>query len=74
MAADVWALGQVIYQLLCCPSQPTYLTIQADDQGQVVSAEGNFYWENQLEQEWKALIINMVLPYPELRPTTESVL
>ena len=26
MAVDVWALGQIAYQLLCCPSQEDILT------------------------------------------------
>ena len=68
MAADVWSFGQLAYHLLCCPTQPTQLVVQTDDQGQITDVLGNEVWNNKLEQDWKDLLVSMVMPDPEQRP------
>lgn len=85
MSVDVWALGQMAYQLLCCPTEDNVLTcltedsagevISRSDQLQALKAEaGNSYWrDGELSESFKDLIALMVMPDPSHRPTMEQI-
>lgn len=79
-SADVWSLGQIGYQLMCCPHKDKTLRCQGEvlaalsTDAQVVdylmSQAGNRTWKTseRLSRPYKHLICQMVLPDPRRRP------
>lgn len=73
-AADIWALGQVCYQLLCCIDRDVNLQLPSGENTQNLTAEqevqllmtnaGNSHWKTQVSAEVKELISYMVLTDP----------
>ena len=88
LSVDVWALGQIAYQLLCCPGSDDILTCQTIDSatGEAISKEdqlnelqttaGTKDWNNSngISQALKNLITLMVMPAPQNRPTMAQVI
>ena len=87
LAVDVWALGQIAYQLLCCPGSENILTCQTIDNttGEAIprhnqllelkTTAGNLYWQNGngVSESYKDLIALMVMPEPRFRPTMSRI-
>jgi len=84
MAADVWALGQIAYQLVTTPSEDKILSIPeefsatslAEQQASLLNQAGDSLWTsgNHASLGFRTLIASMVLPDPASRPTIENVL
>ena len=64
MAADIWSLGQIAFQLLCCAKEPVRLS----DTLLSSQSETTSRW-NQLDGDVKDLITCMVDSNPEARPS-----
>ena len=63
MAADIWALGQIAYQLLCCKGKVEYLV-----------AESEAVWGEHLDPLNRELIFVMTGRDPDKRPNINQVL
>ena len=86
MAVDVWSLGQIAYQLLCCPLHDNILTCETEDSetGEAIprqdqlaflkTSAGNSVWKSGvISESFKDLIALMVMPEPRHRPTMEQI-
>ena len=83
MAVDIWSLGQIAYQLLCCPAQDNCLNFSLDN---VIGSKeelirhlkldcGNGHWKSQqIDEPFKDLIASMVLINPNQRPQIADVI
>ena len=62
-AADIWALGQISYQLLCCNGEVKYLVNESGET-----------WGTHIDPTIKELIVSMTQTFPDKRPNINEVL
>ena len=85
IAVDIWSLGQIAYQLLCCPSNDNCLQFSPENSSvsnsskeeqidHLIQHEGNSFWRStQITDQIKNIVASMVLLNPNLRPTIATV-
>ena len=82
MAVDVWALGQIGYQLLCCPNRDEVLEVSERMNGAAVENQLDFLLGHAGNQKWRdgsidlslrQLIASMVLTDPQHRPVMDEI-
>ena len=70
LSADVWSLGQIAFQLLCCANEPCILSEDFSDVPQNVRE----VWQHEVNSKVRRLVEKMTREDPSERPDLSEIL